>query len=160
MLPYLEVSSTHNTVKLGWYNKNQQPKCCQEGARPRQKVKIPKIQRKIPVFPFEICCKTNKKHHQNQHKHSFCYGAFYSPLSRYLDFTEHQFLSSLVFYLRFLLFSTAMYNNRIQYIVHIQYRHIAGFYPSTFVYSHFFSKIEFLYCLLSQYLLRYSHDGQ
>ena len=45
ILPYLEVSSTHNTVQLGWDNKNQQPKCCQEGARPHQKVKIPKIQR-------------------------------------------------------------------------------------------------------------------
>ena len=36
---------SHNTVQLGWDNKNQQPKCCQEGARPHQKVKIPKIQR-------------------------------------------------------------------------------------------------------------------
>ena len=45
MLPYLEVSSTHNTVHLSWGNKNQQPKCCQEEARPHQKVKIPKIKR-------------------------------------------------------------------------------------------------------------------
>ena len=27
----------------------------------------------------------------------------------------------------------------------------SGFYPGTFVYSRFFSKIEFLYCLLTQY---------
>ena len=45
MLPYLEVSLTHNTVQLGWDSKNQQAKCYQEGARPHQKVKIPKIQR-------------------------------------------------------------------------------------------------------------------
>ena len=45
MLPYLEVSSTHNTVHLSWDNKNQQPKCCQEEVRPHQKVKTPKIQR-------------------------------------------------------------------------------------------------------------------
>ena len=43
MLPYLEVSLTHNTVQLGWDGKNQQPKYYQEGARPHQKVKIPKI---------------------------------------------------------------------------------------------------------------------
>ena len=40
------------------------------------------------------------------------------------------------------------------------YIYISGFYPSTFVYSRFFSKIEFLYCFLSQYLLRYPYDGQ
>ena len=45
MLPYLEVSLTHNTVQLGWDSKNQHAKCYQEGARPHQKVKIPKIQR-------------------------------------------------------------------------------------------------------------------
>ena len=40
------------------------------------------------------------------------------------------------------------------------YIYISGFYLSTFVYSRFFSKTEFLYCLLSQYLLRYPNDGQ
>ena len=63
MLRYLEVSSTHDTVQLGWDNKNQQSKCCQEGARPHQKGKIPKTQRQIPVVPLEICCKANIKHH-------------------------------------------------------------------------------------------------
>ena len=60
MLPYLEVSSTHNTVQLGWEIKNQQLKCCQEGARLDPKGKI---QRLIPVFHLEICCKANIKHH-------------------------------------------------------------------------------------------------
>ena len=30
---------------------------------------------------------------------------------------------------------------------------MAGFYPSTFVYSHFLTEIEFLYCLLSSLAL-------
>ena len=39
--------SNYNTVQLRWDNIeiNNQNKCCHEGARPHQKVKIPKIQR-------------------------------------------------------------------------------------------------------------------
>ena len=61
MLPYLEVSSTHDTVQLGKGNKNQQPKFCQEGAR--AKSKNTKTSEVNPSFSFRNLL-------QNQYKTS------------------------------------------------------------------------------------------
>ena len=97
MFLYLEVSSTQQPIIQ--FNQAGIRKINSQNAVKKVLDKIPKLQRQIPVFPLEICCNANIKHHQNQHKHSVCSGTFYSPFSRYLDFTEHQFLSSLVFFL-------------------------------------------------------------
>ena len=97
MFLHLEVSSTQQPIIQ--FNQAGIRKINSQNAVKKVLDKIPKLQRQIPVFPLEICCNANIKHHQNQHKHSVCSGTFYSPFSRYLDFTEHQFLSSLVFFL-------------------------------------------------------------